>query len=101
MAISSILNTNPPDQGVSYPYLGSHLHTDNQTLIIWLVLNTGFGVVVNKTGAPVIPATDPVTYYTPNSSVFPLGYSEPNVITRYNVIPYFGSVTIATTSIPI
>ena len=100
MSLISTLNTPPPNVGISYPYLGSHLHTDNQTIVIWLVLATGFGVVVNKVGAPVVPATTTATLYTPNTAVFNVGYSEPQIISRYNILPYFGSVTLSTNSNP-
>ncbi len=181
MSITSTLNTPQPTQAVNFPFLGTHLHTDKQTIVYWLVLQDGSGVVVDKTGrkipvtppvtppvpatgsitlsdatvqvvtdgqtislpfgisivsftsmtswtmdvvyngvafngiaattssltptntgvmavtfhAPVVPPATPV-YYTPSTTSFPIGYQEPNVMSRYSVIPYIGSITLAT-----
>jgi len=198
MSITATLNTAQPTQSVNFPFLGTSLHTDKQTIVFWLVLADGSGVVIDKTGRkipptppatpPTPPATPPTpasgvitlsdattqtvtdgqqitlpfginittftgmtswtmdvtyngvtfsgisaatstltptntgtmtatfhapppttpaatyctpnatTYYTPNAAAFPIGYQEPNVMSRYSIIPYIGSVTLTTTT---
>ena len=78
---------------VSYPFLANHLHNDGHTVVYWLVLADLSGVVVAKSAI----GTDTVTNlpFTPDATVFPIGFQVAAVVQTYNPAPFGGTVTLS------
>jgi len=81
--------------GVSYPYLATHLHTDGHTVVYWLVLADLSGVVVAKGAIGTNTGVTPNAPYTPDTTVFPIGFQSPAVVQTYNPSQFSGTVTLS------
>lgn len=93
MAITSTLSENPTATSLAAPWIGVHRHTDNKTFVIWLITTSSdqTGVVIGLSGTPLDPGPG---YNTPSTTAFPVGSSSTNVVARYGITPYNGTVTL-------
>lgn len=93
MPTTSSLSPAPPSSSITYPYLGSHVHTDGKQIVVWFITDpSGFGVVVGRAGA--VNGSPPPETFPVDNSLFPIGFTSPNVVNTYGVTPYIGTVTL-------